>query len=147
MRITVQSYLEGLLDRTIEIGKVIGWAPQVAILAHSAVGEFVSHCGWYSILESIWDGVPIATWPFYAEQQVNAFELVKELKLAIEIDIGYRKDCGVIVSRQDIGKGIKEVMEQESKRMKEMSQMSKKTLEDDGSSYSSLGRFIDQIQS
>lgn len=141
---------EGFLDRTAGIGKVIGWAPQVAILCHPAVGGFVSHCGWNSVLESIWYGVPIATWPFYAEQQVNAFELVKELKLAVEIDIGYRKDSGVVVSSQDIEKGIKEVMEQDSelrKRVKEMSHMSKKALVDDGSSYSSLDRFIDQIQS
>ncbi|KAM5551003.1 UDP-glucose flavonoid 3-O-glucosyltransferase 6 [Rosa sericea] len=141
---------EGFLDRTAEIGKVIGWAPQVAILAHPAVGGFVSHCGWNSTLESIWYGVPIATWPFYAEQQVNAFELVKELKLAVEIDIGYRKESGVIVSRQDIEKGIKQVMEQDSEirtRVKEMSQMSQKALADDGSSFSSLGRFIDQIRS
>ncbi|KAK9924220.1 hypothetical protein M0R45_032602 [Rubus argutus] len=92
----------------------------------------------------------LATWPFYVEQQVNAFELVNELKLAVEIDIGYRKDSGVVVSSQDIKKGIKEVMEQDSelrKRVKEMSHMSKKALVDDGSSYSSLGRFIDQIQS
>nr|Q2V6K0.1 RecName: Full=UDP-glucose flavonoid 3-O-glucosyltransferase 6; AltName: Full=Flavonol 3-O-glucosyltransferase 6; Short=FaGT6 [Fragaria x ananassa]ABB92748.1 UDP-glucose glucosyltransferase [Fragaria x ananassa] len=140
---------EGFLDRTTDLGKVIGWAPQLAILAHPAVGGFVSHCGWNSTLESIWYGVPIATWPFYAEQQVNAFELVKELKLAVEIDMGYRKDSGVIVSRENIEKGIKEVMEQESelrKRVKEMSQMSRKALEEDGSSYSSLGRFLDQIQ-
>ncbi|XP_050383967.1 UDP-glucose flavonoid 3-O-glucosyltransferase 6-like [Argentina anserina] len=140
---------EGFLDRTANIGKVIGWAPQVAILAHPAVGGFVSHCGWNSTLESIWYGVPIAAWPFFAEQQMNAFELVKELKLAFEIDIGYRNDSGLIVSRKDIEKGIKEVMVKDSeqrKRVKEMSQMSRKALHDDGSSYSSLGRFIDQIQ-
>ena len=62
---------EGFLDRTMSIGKVIGWAQQVAVLTHSAIGGFVSHCGWNSILESIWYGVPVATWPLYAEQQLN----------------------------------------------------------------------------
>ncbi|XVF71126.1 hypothetical protein PTKIN_Ptkin12aG0010700 [Pterospermum kingtungense] len=59
---------EGFLDRTVEIGKIIEWAPQVAILSHHAIGGFVSHCGWNSMLESIWFGVPITTWPLYAEQ-------------------------------------------------------------------------------
>ncbi|XP_057982257.1 UDP-glycosyltransferase 71A16-like [Malania oleifera] len=69
---------EGFLDRTIHTGKVIGWAPQVAILSHPAIGGFVSHCGWNSTLESVWCGVPIATWPMYAEQQINAFQRERE---------------------------------------------------------------------
>ncbi|KAF2293822.1 hypothetical protein GH714_005021 [Hevea brasiliensis] len=88
---------EGFLDRTAGIGKVIGWAPQVAILAHQAVGGFVSHCGWNSVLESIWFGVPIAAWPIYSEQQLNAFEMVFELGLAVEIKIDYSKDSEIIV--------------------------------------------------
>ncbi|XVF71131.1 hypothetical protein PTKIN_Ptkin12aG0011200 [Pterospermum kingtungense] len=72
---------EGFLDRTVEIGKIIGWAPQIAILSHHAIEGFVSYCGWNSTLESIWFGVPIAT-----------FELVKELELAVEIKIDYKKD-------------------------------------------------------
>ena len=52
---------EGFLDQMARIGKVIGWAPQMAILAHLAIGGFVSHCGWNSILESLWYGVPTAT--------------------------------------------------------------------------------------
>ncbi|WKA00103.1 hypothetical protein VitviT2T_018493 [Vitis vinifera] len=63
-----QVLLEGFLHRTARIGKVIGWAPQIAVLAYSAIGGFVSHCGWNSLLESIWYGVLVATWPIYAEQ-------------------------------------------------------------------------------
>ncbi|KAI9196446.1 hypothetical protein LWI28_024007 [Acer negundo] len=62
-----------------------GWAPQAEVLAHKAIGGFVSHCGWNSIMESLWHGVPIVTWPLYAEQHFNAFTLVKALRLSVEI--------------------------------------------------------------
>ncbi|GKV33930.1 hypothetical protein SLEP1_g42366 [Rubroshorea leprosula] len=78
-----------IVDRTAEIEKVTGWAPQVRILSHPVIGGFVSHSGWNSTLESIWFGVPMAAWPLYAEQQLNAFQLVVELGLAVEIKMDY----------------------------------------------------------
>ncbi|KAF2293807.1 hypothetical protein GH714_004956 [Hevea brasiliensis] len=129
---------EGFLDRMGGIGKVIGWAPQVAVLAHPAIGGFVSHCGWNSILESIWFGVPIATWPMYAEQQFNAFQMVTELGLAVEIKMDYRNDSGIIVNSDEIERGIRCLMEHDSekrKKVKEMSERSKMALIDGGSSY------------
>ncbi|CAL5339684.1 unnamed protein product [Camellia sinensis] len=59
---------EGFLKRMENRGMVCGWAPQTTVLGHAAVGGFVSHCGWNSILESLWVGVPIVTWAMYAEQ-------------------------------------------------------------------------------
>ncbi|XP_065857500.1 anthocyanidin 3-O-glucosyltransferase 6-like [Euphorbia lathyris] len=143
---------QGFLDRTADIGRIIGWAPQVAILAHPAIGGFVSHCGWNSILESIWYGVPIATWPLFSEQQLNAFELIIELGLAVEIKMDYRKDYGsdyvVIVSASDIERGIRCVMEHDSivrKKVQEISEKSRKALMDDGSSISFLDRLISEM--
>jgi hypothetical protein len=143
---------EGFLDRTIKIGKVIGWAPQVDILAHPAVGGFASHCGWNSILESVRFGVPVATWPLYAEQQFNAFQMVIDLGLAVEIQMDYRRDFlgdnEIIVSSDDIVKAIKHVMEEDGevrKKVKEMSRISEKSLKDGGSSFSSLGRLIEDM--
>ncbi|KAJ0027912.1 hypothetical protein Pint_36707 [Pistacia integerrima] len=140
---------EGFLDRTAKIGKVIGWAPQVSILAHEAIGGFVSHCGWNSVLESVWFGVPIATWPMYVDQQFNAFEMVIELGLAVEIKMDYIKEISgnslTIVSAEDIEKGIKKLMKgngEIKKRMVEMSEKSRKALMEGGSSFSSLGFFI-----
>ncbi|KAJ0027617.1 hypothetical protein Pint_36641 [Pistacia integerrima] len=145
---------EGFLDRIVGVGKVIGWAPQVSILAHEAIGGFVSHCGWNSTLESIWFEVPMATWPMYAEQQFNAFEMVIELGLAVEIKMDYRKEFSgenqMIVKSREIEKGIKKLMEDDNeirKRVKEMSEKSRKTILEGGSSFTSLGCFIDDVMS
>ncbi|KAI5433221.1 hypothetical protein KIW84_020485, partial [Lathyrus oleraceus] len=143
---------EGFLDRTSEIGKVIGWAPQTQILAHPATGGFVSHCGWNSTLESIYFGVPIAAWPLYAEQQVNAFELVCELKLGVEIALDYRVqfngEHNYVVTAEKIERGIKSVLSEDGelrKKVKEMSEKSRKTLSERGFSYTYLGSLVDYI--
>ncbi|XP_057971277.1 anthocyanidin 3-O-glucosyltransferase 2-like [Malania oleifera] len=140
---------EGFLERTARIGKVIGWAPQVAVLAHRAVGGFVSHCGWNSTLESMWYGVPIATWPMYAEQQMNAFVMARELGLGVEIRIDYKKDSDDLVSANEIERGIRGVMEGNGevikKNVKEMREKIRKALTRDGSSYASLGQFVEQV--
>ncbi|XP_044464908.1 anthocyanidin 3-O-glucosyltransferase 2-like [Mangifera indica] len=145
---------EGFLDRIARIGKVIGWAPQVSVLAHKAIGGFVSHCGWNSVLESIWLGVPIAAWPMYAEHQLNAFEMVIELESAVEIKMEYRKDFlgenKTMVSAEEIERGIRKLMEDDNeirRRIKEMSEKSRKTMMEGGSSFTSLGCFINDVMS
>lgn len=87
-----------------------GWAPQVEILAHSAMGGFVSHSGWNSILESLCYGVPIANWPIYAEQQMNAFLMVREYGLAVELRLDYRN----LVMADEIETTVRRVKENES---------------------------------
>ncbi|KXG19793.1 hypothetical protein SORBI_3010G117000 [Sorghum bicolor] len=70
-------------------GKVIrGWAPQVAALRHRAVGWFVTHCGWNSVLEAAAAGVAMLTWPMTADQFVNARLLVDELGAAVPVSWG-----------------------------------------------------------
>ncbi|KAJ0747810.1 putative UDP-glucuronosyl/UDP-glucosyltransferase [Helianthus annuus] len=58
---------------------VIGWAPQLTILQHRAVGSFVTHCGWNSTLEGVTSGVTMLTWPMGADQFANAMLLVDRL--------------------------------------------------------------------
>ncbi|KAF5468859.1 hypothetical protein F2P56_012972 [Juglans regia] len=71
-------------DLACELGFVIrGWAPQVTILSHRAVGVFLTHCGWNSVLEGITAGVVMLTWPMGADQYSNAKLLVDELGVAI----------------------------------------------------------------
>ncbi|KAL6976023.1 hydroquinone glucosyltransferase [Sarracenia purpurea var. burkii] len=145
---------EGFLDRTAETGKVIGWAPQVAVLSHPAVGGYVSHCGWNSTLESLWCGVPIAAWPTHAEPQLNAFLLVKEFGMAVEIKLDYVVDLSleskIIVTAAEIEGGIRRLMEGDTsteirKKVKEMSEKSRIAMIEGGSSYNFLGRFIEDV--
>ncbi|XP_019193899.1 PREDICTED: UDP-glycosyltransferase 71A15-like [Ipomoea nil] len=112
----------GFAERTRNRGKVCGWAPQVEVLAHRATAAFVSHCGWNSTLESMWHGVPMVTWPIYAEQQTNAFQLVKELGLAVELRVDYRRtqDSENVVMAEEIEKAIQSVMEAENPVRKEL---------------------------
>ncbi|KAJ9558548.1 hypothetical protein OSB04_013162 [Centaurea solstitialis] len=147
---------EGFMERTIGAGRVIGWAPQAALLAHPAVGGFVSHCGWNSVFESLWFGVPLATWPMYAEQQLNAFELVVELGLAVEITLDYKKDVfapdvgdTVVVTAEEIERGIRQVMEDVEVRgkVKEMSRKSREAIAKEGSSFTSIGHLVHEFLS
>ncbi|KAL0545896.1 hypothetical protein IC582_015793 [Cucumis melo] len=143
---------EGFLDRTASVGKIIGWAPQVEILAHPSIGGFVSHCGWNSTLESLWYGVPMVAWPMYAEQQLNAFQMVVELGLAREITLDYQKDYRIerskLVTAEEIESGIRKVMNEGDeirKKVKAKSKEVRKAVMEGGSSYISLVHFINDV--
>ncbi|KAE8685887.1 UDP-glucose flavonoid 3-O-glucosyltransferase 6 [Hibiscus syriacus] len=141
---------EGFLDRTAKVGKVTGWVPQAAVLSHPATGGFVSHCGWNSTLESIWFRVPMAAWPHFGEQHMNAFLLVKELGIAIDLKMDYKNygDEVEIVKADEIERGIRWLMDRDSdvrKKMKNIGDRSSKALLDGGTSQSTLRRFIDDV--
>lgn len=136
---------EGFLDRTAGIGRVIGWAPQVEILGHPATGGFISHCGWNSILESVWLGVAIGAWPMYAEQELNAVEMEVELGLAVEI---WSETGDGVVGAEKIKSGIKELMGGDGevrKMVKVKSEESRRSVMENGSSFTALNRFVEYV--
>ncbi|XP_037482713.1 UDP-glycosyltransferase 88F5-like [Triticum dicoccoides] len=101
---------EGFLERIGERGLVVKtWAPQRDVLAHGAVGGFVTHCGWNSVLEAVMAGVPMLAWPLYAEQRLNRVFLEKELGLAAAVE-GYDQE-GELVEAGEVEKKVRWLME------------------------------------
>ncbi|PRQ23006.1 putative flavonol 3-O-glucosyltransferase [Rosa chinensis] len=146
---------EGFKQRNEGKGLVIrGWAPQLLILQNEAVGVFVTHCGWNSILEGVSSGVPMITWPVSADQFFNE-KLVTQI-LGIGIAIGAQKweDDSVQreanVKREAIEKAVTEFMvgnEQEEMRSKVLAlgQMARRAVAEGGSSHSDLTALIGEL--
>jgi hypothetical protein len=141
---------EGFVERTRDRGLV--WpttAPQKEILAHVAVGGFVTHCGWNSILESLWFGVPMAPWPLYAEQHLNAFALVAGMGVAVAMEVDRRRDN--FVEAAELERAVKELMgggtegRKVREKAAEMQAACRKAVEDGGSSTAALSKLWNDI--
>ncbi|KAL8460139.1 hypothetical protein ACS0TY_031881 [Phlomoides rotata] len=52
-------------------GLVVSWCQQLEVLAHKAIGCFVTHCGWNLALEAISLGVPLVAMPQWTDQSTN----------------------------------------------------------------------------
>lgn len=82
---------EGFESRVAGRGLVVrGWTPQVLILRHRAVGAFLTHCGWNSVLEGLVAGVTMLAWPMGADQFPNATLIVEQLKVGVRVCEGAR---------------------------------------------------------
>ncbi|CAN1138109.1 UDP-glycosyltransferase 89B2 [Linum perenne] len=136
---------EGFKERVAGRGIVItGWAPQVMILNHRAVGAFLTHCGWNSVLEGIVAGVPMLTWPMMADQFFDATLLVDELKMAVRVCEGRESvpDSEVLASQ------LSEFMEEEReerKRAKELSVAAKEAVAHGGSSVKDMEELVGHL--
>ncbi|CAB4290547.1 unnamed protein product [Prunus armeniaca] len=137
---------EGFEQRMEGKGLIIrGWAPQVLILEHEAIGGFVTHCGWNSILEGVSSGVPMITWPVSAEQFYNE-KLVTEILRIGDV----KKEASV--KRDAIEKAVAQVMvgdeaEGMRSRARALGEMARRAVEEGGSSFSDLTALIEELRS
>ncbi|XP_048326737.2 7-deoxyloganetic acid glucosyltransferase [Ziziphus jujuba] len=131
-----------LLEESRERGFIVGWAPQEEVLAHPAVGGFLTHSGWNSTLESIVAGVPMICWPYFADQQVNSRFVSEVWKIGIDI-----KD---VCDRKIVEKMLNDLMverkEEFSKAADEISRLARQSVNEGGSSYYNLDRLIEDIR-
>ncbi|KAK6232532.1 hypothetical protein SCA6_002605 [Theobroma cacao] len=149
---------DGFEERTKGRGLVIrGWAPQVLILSHPAIGGFLTHCGWNSTIEGISAGVPLITWPLFADQFVNEKLAAQILKIGVKVGVeepvrwAEEEKVGVLVKKNDVKKAIERLMdggeegEERRKRAKKLGEMAKKAVETGGSSHLNITQLIQDI--
>jgi UDP:flavonoid glycosyltransferase YjiC (YdhE family) len=123
-------------------GMMTGWCNQEDVLAHRAVGGFLSHCGWNSTIESIYEGVPMICWPFFSEQLTNCKYLCSEWGVGMEI--------GGNVKRGEVEAMVRELMDGEKgKEMRRMAggwkDKATAAIMEGGSSYKNLEKLIEQM--
>ncbi|KAG7628038.1 UDP-glycosyltransferase 72E1 [Arabidopsis thaliana] len=140
----------GFVSRTHERGFMVSsWAPQAEILAHQAVGGFLTHCGWNSILESVVGGVPMIAWPLFAEQMMNATLLNEELGVAVR---SKKLPSEGVITRAEIEALVRKIMVEEEgaemrKKIKKLKETAAESLSCDGGvAHESLSRIADESE-
>ncbi|KAL2337466.1 hypothetical protein Fmac_011912 [Flemingia macrophylla] len=134
-----------------------GWAPQLLILEHLAIGAVVTHCGWNTIMESVNAGLPMATWPLFAEQFYNEKLLAEVLRIGVPVGAkewrNWNEFGNEVVKRDEIGKAIAVLMGsgEESlemrRRAKALSDAAKKAIQVGGSSHNNMKDLIQELKS
>ncbi|KAM0941959.1 putative trans-zeatin O-beta-D-glucosyltransferase [Dioscorea sansibarensis] len=133
-----------------------GWAPQVMILRHRAVGGFLTHCGWNSTLEGVAAGVPLLTWPLGADQFLNEKLVVEVLGVGVRVGAkasveGGEKGGGngdQVVMREMVARAVDRLMgggdegEKRRERVKELEEKAGRALMIGGSSWLNLDLLI-----
>ncbi|GJM96440.1 hypothetical protein PR202_ga13277 [Eleusine coracana subsp. coracana] len=143
-------------ERASSHGMVVAgrWAPQAEVLAHRAVGGFLTHCGWNSVLEALCFGVPLATWPLRAEQFLNEAFLVEAARVGVrvrEVVTEAERDAAVVpgeaVARavgRLMGGGEEDVARRA--RARELGDAARAAVAEGGSSREEWARLVDELR-
>ncbi|XP_039138153.1 zeatin O-glucosyltransferase-like [Dioscorea cayenensis subsp. rotundata] len=139
----------GYEERLKGVGMVVrDWVPQLEILAHKAIGAFMSHCGWNSCMESLSFGVPILAWPMHSDQPRNAMCVSEYLKVGFMVrDWEHRME---VVSSMVIVEVVKRLMVSDEgmevkNRARELGEQIRAGVSHGGSSWKEMQSFISYI--
>ncbi|WVZ60936.1 hypothetical protein U9M48_010890 [Paspalum notatum var. saurae] len=100
----------GFVDRTLGRGLVwTGWVPQVRVLAHAAVGAFLTHCGWGSTIEGLVFGRPLVMLPFVVDQGLIARTMAAR---GVGVEVA-RDDSDGSFDRDGVAEAVRRVMVEE----------------------------------
>ncbi|KAB1224445.1 Anthocyanidin 3-O-glucosyltransferase 2 [Morella rubra] len=103
----------GFLQRTRTQGKIVPWTPQTHVLAHRAVGVYVTHCGYNSVFESIVGEVPMICRPILGDNMMNGRMVEDVWGIGVGVE-------GGVFTKNGMLKSLEVVLGQEQgKRMRE----------------------------
>ena len=142
----VKKLPRNFLQETTEKELVVNWCPQLKVLAHKAVGSFMTHCGWNSTLEALSLVVPMVAMSQWTDQPTNVKPIVDVWKVGVRIKMSEKW----IASKDEIELCIRKLREGE--RGKEIMRnalrwkyLAKEAMDEDGSSYKNIDEFVAKL--
>ncbi|GAV67133.1 UDPGT domain-containing protein, partial [Cephalotus follicularis] len=142
----VKKLPSNLLEEISDKGLIVNWSPQLQVLAHKAVGCFMTHCGWNSTLEALSLGMPMVGIPQWTDQPTNAKFVADVWQTGVRVKANEKG----MVTREEIEKCVREVMEGE--RADEMrrnsdkwKKLAKEAVEEGGSSDNNIEEFVAKL--
>ncbi|KAK8652557.1 hypothetical protein V6N13_126588 [Hibiscus sabdariffa] len=140
-----QLYLKGFKTRVGSRGKMVGWAPQRAVLAHPSIACFISHCGWNSTVEGLSNGVPFLCWPYFADQFIDETYICEIWKIGLSL----RGDEKEIITREEIKSKVEQLLKNDSfkERALKLKGLVMNTVKENGSSNKIFNDFIEWMKS
>lgn len=136
----------GFEERIKDRGVVVSWCNQIGVISHPAIGGFLTHCGWNSILESVWCIVPLICYPLLTDQFTNRKLVVDDWKIGINL-----RDQKLL-SREEVAEKIQSAMSGKSSdelksKIAKVREVTEKALAKDGSSQVNFLQFINDVKS
>ncbi|OEL20140.1 UDP-glycosyltransferase 73B4 [Dichanthelium oligosanthes] len=132
-------------------GRIVrGCIPHRRVLAHPAVGAFVSHCGWDAILESLAAGRPMLAWPGIAEQDMNAKQVAEILGAGVRV--GVKAGSDELVCRAHLAEKVRELMDggEDGRRMRaraeDIERAAHAAVGEGGTTRLALRRLVEELQ-
>lgn len=102
-------------------------------------------------------GLPMVTWPLFAEQFCNEKLVVQVLNIGISLGVkvpikwGDEENVGILVKKDDVKKALDKLMDEGKEgqirrtKAKQLGELAKRAFEEGGSSYVSLTAMIEDI--
>ncbi|KAL0404685.1 UNVERIFIED_CONTAM: UDP-glycosyltransferase 74E2 [Sesamum radiatum] len=132
---------ENFHEETSDKGLVVSWCPQLEVLAHDAVGCFVTHCGWNSTLEALSLGVPMVAMPQWTDQSTNA----KFVADVWRIGVWACADEEGLVREDEICRCVKHVIEGDGEQIRgnatKWKELAREAVDEGGSSDMDIEEF------
>ncbi|CAN6198356.1 unnamed protein product [Urochloa humidicola] len=136
---------------------VRGWAPQLLILSHAAVGGFVTHCGWNSTMEAVAAGLPVVTWPHFTDQFLNEKMAVDVLRIGVSVGVTEplmysAAEKEIVVGRSVVEEAVRSVMgggeeaEERRRRVRALAVKARAATQVGGSSHRNLLDLVERFK-
>ncbi|KAE8665649.1 putative UDP-Glycosyltransferase superfamily protein [Hibiscus syriacus] len=134
-------YPQGFIERVGDRGRMVSWAPQGAVLEHSSIACFLSHCGWNSTIEGVSNGVPFLCWPYFGDQFLNESYICDIWKIGLK----FESDERGVIGKEEIKSKVEQLVGDDDSRTRavELKQRVTKSVGEDGSSDQMLKDFVE----